>query len=78
MQQSCKINETLANRYSSESTQQKLSKEYKHDRVYMLLKSLCVHVLWTKLVSALERFMLMKCHLQSEMMLLMAKKVSQS
>ena len=31
-----KMTETLANGYSSESTQQELSNEYKHDRVKMI------------------------------------------
>ena len=45
------MTETLAHGYSSDSTQQKLSKEYQHDRVKMVLKIL---VLWTKVASALE------------------------
>ena len=48
------MTETLAHRYSSESTQRELSNEYQHDRVYMFLKDLCVIVLWTKVASALE------------------------
>ena len=31
-----------------------LSNEFQHDRVWMVLKNLCVPVLWTKVVSALE------------------------
>ena len=46
--------ETLANGYSSESTQGELSNEYQHDRVYMFFKSLCIRVLWMKITSALE------------------------
>ena len=33
MQETLKMTETLANGYSSESTQQKLSHEYQYDRV---------------------------------------------
>ena len=33
MQNSVKMTQTLANGYSSESTQQELSNEYQHDRV---------------------------------------------
>ena len=47
--------ETLANGYSSESTQRELSNEYQHDRVWMVYKNLCICVLWTsKVASALE------------------------
>ena len=35
-------------------TQQELSNEYQHDRVYMVCKGLWVVVLWTKVASALE------------------------
>ena len=48
------MTETLANRYSSENTQQELSNEYQHDRVELFFKNLCVLVLWTKLALALE------------------------
>ena len=48
------MNETLANGYSSKSTQRELSNEYQHDRVYMVFKNLCALVLWTKVASALE------------------------
>ena len=48
------MTETLANGYSSESTQRELSDEYQHDRVSMFFKNLCVLVLWTKAASALE------------------------
>ena len=43
-----KITETLANGYSSGSTQRELFNEYQHDRVYMVFKKDCVLVLWTK------------------------------
>ena len=49
-----KITETLANWYSSESTQQELSNEYQEDRVSMVFQRSCLLVLWTKVVSALE------------------------
>ena len=48
------MTETLANRYSSGSTQREHSSEYQHDRVLMVFKNLCVLVLWTKVASALE------------------------
>ena len=48
------MTETLANGYPSESTQRELSNEYQHDRVSMFFKNLCVLVLWSKAVSALE------------------------
>ena len=55
MQKSCKMTETLAYGYSSESTQLELSNEYQHDRVKMVFKNICVLVLWTKVpASALE------------------------
>ena len=38
MQTTCKIIESLAHGYSSESTQQELSDEYQHDRVLMVFK----------------------------------------
>ena len=44
----------LANGYSSESAQQELSNEYQHDRVLMVLKNLCIFVLWAKVTTALE------------------------
>ena len=49
--------ETLAHGYSSESTQQELSNEYLHDRVEMVFKHLCILVVWTRVVSALEGLM---------------------
>ena len=48
------MTETLANGYSYESTQRELSNEYQHDRVSMVFKDICVLMLWTKVVSALE------------------------
>ena len=54
MQKNRKMTETLANRYSSESTQQDLSNGYQHDRVWMLFKDFCIFVLLTKIASALE------------------------
>ena len=54
MQKTWKITETLANGYSSESTQRELSNEYQHDRVFMIFTNICVFVLWTKVASALE------------------------
>ena len=53
MQKTSKMTETIAHRYSSESTQQELSNEYQHDRVKMFFKNLCIIVLWTKVASAL-------------------------
>ena len=58
MQKSWKITKTLANGYSSGSIHRELSNEYQHDRVYLFFKNLCVHVLWTKVSSALEGFSL--------------------
>ena len=54
MQKTWKMIETLANEYSSESSQWELSNEYQHDRVSMVFKNLCVLVLWTNVASALE------------------------
>ena len=51
VQKSRKITETLTNWFSSESTQRKLSNEYRHDRVF---KNICILVLRTKVASALE------------------------
>ena len=47
--------ETLANGYSSESSQRELSNEYQHDRVLMIFKKICILMLRTKEASALER-----------------------
>ena len=48
------MTETLAHRYSSESTQWELSYEYQHDRVYMVIKNRCILVLWMQVALALE------------------------
>ena len=53
-----KMMQKTAHGYSSESTQQELTIEYQHDRVLMVLKNLCVLVLWTKVALALEEFSL--------------------
>ena len=45
---------TLENRYSSQGTQRELLNEYQHDRVPMVFKNLCIHLLWTKIALALE------------------------
>ena len=57
MQETCKMTKTLAHGYSSESTQQELSNEYQHDMVMMILKILCVIVLWKKGAAALKGLM---------------------
>ena len=49
-----KITETLANGYSSESTQRELSNEYQHGRVLMVFKDFGILVLWMRVASALE------------------------
>ena len=54
MQKHREMTETPPNGYSSESTQRELSNEYKHDRVPMGFKNICVFVIWTKVASALE------------------------
>ena len=36
------MTETLANGYSSESTQRELSNEYQHDRVWLVIKNLVI------------------------------------
>ena len=48
------MTKTLANGYSSDSTHQERSNEYQHDRVLMILKKICILMLWTKVASALE------------------------
>ena len=48
------MTETLANGYSSESTQLELSYEYQQDRVWMIFRNLSILVIWTKVASALE------------------------
>ena len=40
--------------YSSESTQGELSNEFQDDRLLMVFKKLCVHVLWMKAATELE------------------------
>ena len=54
MQKNWKMTETMANGYSSESTQREFSNEYQHDRVYMVFNNICVLVLWMKVALALE------------------------
>ena len=49
-----KLTETLANGYSSESTQRELSNEYQHDRVKMIFIIFWFFVHWTKVALALE------------------------
>ena len=49
-----KTTEILANGFSSESTQRKLSNEYQHDRVKMVFKVPCLLVIWINVGSALE------------------------
>ena len=51
------MTETLANGYSSESTQRELSNEYQHDRVWMVLRNIGVIVHKTKVAPALEGLM---------------------
>ena len=58
--------ETMANGYSSESTQRELSNEYQHDRVQMVIKNL---VLWTKVASALEGLKAAGCAATTERVL---------
>ena len=48
------MTETLANGYSSESTQQELSNEYQHDRFQMVFKNLCILVILTEVALALK------------------------
>ena len=47
--------ETLANGYSSDSTQRELLNEYLNDRVMMIFIIFCSFVHQTKVISALER-----------------------
>ena len=58
MRKKLKMTETLANGYSSECTQRELSNEYQHDRVKIVCKSLCGHVLWTNVASKLEELII--------------------
>ena len=48
------MTETMANGYSSESTQQDLSNGYQHDRVSIVFKDFCIFLPWTKVASSLE------------------------
>ena len=48
------MTDILAHWFSSDSTQWELSNEYKHDRVWMVLKIFHVLVLRTKVAPALE------------------------
>ena len=48
------MTETLANRYSYESTKRELSNEYQHDRVSMVLKDFFIFPQWMKVASVLE------------------------
>ena len=54
MQKSRKTTETLAHGYSTENTQRDLSNEYQYDKVWMILKNLCILMIWMKVASALE------------------------
>ena len=47
--------ETLANGYSSDSTQREISNRYQHDRFWMVVENIGVLVLWTKVALVLER-----------------------
>ena len=49
-----KMTETLANRYSSESTQRELYNKYQHNRVKIIFIIFCFLVHWTKVTPALE------------------------
>ena len=49
-----KMTGTLDHGYSYESAQRELSNENQHDRVKMVFKRYCIHVLWTKVALALE------------------------
>ena len=49
-----KMTETLAYGYPSESTEQELSNEYQHDRVWMVFKNLYILDLWMEVDLALE------------------------
>ena len=48
------VTETMANGYSSESTQRELSNKYQHDRVKIMSIIFCFLVHWTKVTSAAE------------------------
>ena len=45
------MTETLAHRYSSESTQWELSNKYLHDRVKIIFIILCILVHWPKVIN---------------------------
>ena len=53
--------ETLAHGYSVESTQREISNNYEHDRFKMVIRNLCIPVIWTKVASALEGLSLLLC-----------------
>ena len=48
------MTETIANGYSSESTQRDLSNEYQHERVKKIFIIFCFFVHWPKVTSAAE------------------------
>ena len=48
------MTETQEHGHLSESTQHELSNEYQHDKVQMVIKKLCIPVLWMKVALALE------------------------
>ena len=48
------MTKTMANGYSSDSTQRELSNEYHNDRVELIFIIFCFFVLRTKVASALE------------------------
>ena len=66
MQKKLKMTETLANGYSSESTQQELSNEHQHDRVKMTFIPFLLLVHWTKVISASEGLNILKIYTQQE------------
>ena len=47
------MTETLTRRYSFEITQYELSNEFQHDRLSMVIRNLCIRVLWMKVARAL-------------------------
>ena len=55
MTQSWEMTETLAHRYSSDSTQWELSCEHPHDLVLMIFIIFSILVHWTKVISASDR-----------------------
>ena len=46
------MTETIAKRYSSESTLEEQSNGYLQDSVHMVVKNLCLLVLWRKLATS--------------------------